>query len=64
MKQIEIDHQKAMKSIQTQAELESAKHQSIMTRIQQQSDNVEQSGKINVPEFSSKVPHSYNKTLN
>ena len=56
MKQIKIDHQNVMKSIQTQDKLDSDKHQAIMTRLQQQSDNVERSGKIDVAEFSGKVP--------
>ena len=55
MKQIKKDHQNAMKSIQLQDKLESDKHKAIMTRIQQQSDKVEQSGIIDVAEFSGKV---------
>ena len=44
-----------MKSIHLQDKLELDKHEAIMTRIQQQSDKVEQSGIIDVAEFSGKV---------
>ena len=46
MRQIELNHQKAMKSIQTQSELESAQHQAIMIRIKQLDATVGDLGKL------------------
>ena len=55
MKEIEINHQNAMKSIQTQSELESAQHKAIMTRIIQQKNTIEESGKLDGNQFLSKA---------
>ena len=53
MRQIEINHQNTMKSIQAQSELETAKHEAMMKRITEQSNTVQESGKIDIPQFSS-----------
>ena len=57
MRQIELDHQTAMKSIQTQSEIETVKHEAMMKRIMEQSNNVQKSGKIDVPNFASNVSY-------
>ena len=44
-----------MKSIQTQSELESAQHKAIMTRIIQQRNTFEESGKLDGNQFLSKA---------
>lgn len=55
MKEIQSNHQNAMKSIQTQSELESAQHKAIMTRIIQQRNTFEESGKLDGNQFLSKA---------
>ena len=55
MKEIEANHKNAMKSIQTQSELESDQHKAIMTRIIQQRNIVEESGKLDGNQFLSKA---------
>ena len=55
MKEIEKNHQNALKAIQIQSEIETAKHESIMTRIANESKTIDQSGKLDVSNFSSKI---------
>ena len=55
MKEIKTNHKNAMKSIQTKSELESAQHKAIMTRIIQQRNIFEESGKLDGNQFLSKA---------
>ena len=52
MKEIDSGHKKAMMKIQTQADLEKAKHDEIMKKIEQQSLNLKEEGKIDIAQFS------------
>ena len=59
MEAIKANHLNAMKSLQTQSELESAKHKDIMERLEQQSILVGESNKLDVSHLKSKVPLIY-----
>ena len=64
MKKIELEHKRKMLAIQQQANFEKAEHNSIMARINEQSNSVERTGELDVNQFSSKIlAFSYNKFL-
>ena len=53
MEEINTNHKNAMVSIQTQSELETAKHNSMMTRIREQRKIIEQTGRLDINQISS-----------
>ena len=55
MKNLERDHKRKMRSVQKQANSERSEHNTMMARIKEQSRKVEQTGRLDFNEFSSKI---------
>ena len=52
MKEIELNHKKAMAEIQTQTDLENAKHNEIMKQIEEQTDKFNAEVEIDIAQIS------------
>ena len=55
MKNLERDHKRKMRSVQTQANSERSEHNTMMARIKEQSNIVARTGQLDINQFSSKV---------
>ena len=55
MKEIEANHQRKMQAIEARSNFETMQHNSMMARIEEQSNIIEKTGRLDVNKFSSKM---------